>query len=127
MVEYINLFCGGNKLESIALARNIVEAIADKKGFDIIVLDIRNVSLLADYFVIASSVTERQAKAILEEVVSTMEEVDSPPLHIEGEPASGWVLVDHGDVIVHLLTPEMRQYYQLEELWSDAKMVVKIQ
>jgi len=109
------------------LARKIVEAVTDKKGFDVVVLDIRPVSLLADYFVIASSATERQTKAILEEVVSTMEELGSPPLHIEGEPNSGWVLIDHGDVIVHLFTPEMRQYYQLEELWSDAKLVVKIQ
>ncbi|MEA3459679.1 MAG: ribosome silencing factor [Chloroflexota bacterium] len=105
----------------------MVEAVADKKGSDIVVLDIRSISLLADYFVIASSVTERQTKAILEEVVSTMKEVGSPPLHIEGEPNSGWVLVDHGDVIVHLFTPEVRQYYQLEELWSEAKVVVKIQ
>jgi ribosome-associated protein len=90
-------------------------------------LDIRPISLLADYFVICSGETERQVKAIVDEITEKGKEDGVRPLHIEGAPPSGWVLVDYGDVIVHVFAPAVRDYYQLEKLWSDASMVVRIQ
>ncbi|HIC93281.1 MAG TPA: ribosome silencing factor [Anaerolineae bacterium] len=116
----------GDKLDSIELARTIIDAIAEKKGSDILLLDIRPVSLLADYFVICSGETERQIKAILDEVLERTKRAKVLPLHIEGEPPSGWVLMDYGSVIVHIFAPAERDYYRLEELWSDAPVVVKV-
>lgn len=118
---------GGNKLRSVELARKIVNTIADKKGADIILLDIRHLSILADYFVICSGETERQVKAIVDEITEKAKEDGVRPLHIEGDPPSGWVLMDYGDVIVHIFAPAVRDYYQLEKLWSDALVVVRIQ
>jgi ribosome-associated protein len=90
-------------------------------------LDIRSISLLADYFVICSGESERQIKAIVDEVIEKTKEDEVRPLHIEGDPPSGWVLVDYGSVIVHVFAPTVRGYYQLEQLWSDALIVVRIQ
>jgi ribosome-associated protein len=90
-------------------------------------LDIRSISLLADYFVICSGESERQIKAIVDEVIEKTKEDEVRPLHIEGDPPSGWVLVDYGSVIVHVFAPTVRSYYQLEQLWSDASIVVRIQ
>ena len=104
-----------------------MEAIADKKGADIVLLDIRPVSLLADYFVIASGGTERQIQAIIDAVLDRLDEAKVAPLRVEGIPASGWVILDYGSVVVHLFAPDVRDYYQLERLWSRATLVVRIQ
>jgi ribosome-associated protein len=90
-------------------------------------LDIRPLSVLTDYFVIASADSERQLKAILEEVLSKMGQAKSDPLSMEGTADSGWIILDYGGVIVHLFTPGQRGYYDLEGLWSDAPLVVRIQ
>ncbi len=119
---------GGNKLQSIELAREIVNSIADKQGSDIVLLDLRSVSLLADYFVICSGESERQVRAIVNEVTEKIKKEEGiKPLQIEGDPSSGWVLMDYGSIIVHVFAPVMRGYYQLEELWSDAPTVARIQ
>jgi ribosome-associated protein len=90
-------------------------------------LDLRSVSLLADYFIICSGESERQVKAISNEITERTKEEGIRPLHIEGDSASGWLLVDYGSVIVHVFSPIMRDYYQLERLWSDASVVVRMQ
>ena len=91
-------------------------------------LDIRRVSLLADYFVICSGDSERQLKAIVDEVLEKLKkEAGVIPLNVEGVPSSGWVLVDYGSVIVHVFAPSLREYYSLEKLWSEATMVVRVQ
>ena len=91
-------------------------------------LDIRRVSLLADYFVICSGDSERQLGAIVDEILEKVkEEAGSIPLSVEGVPSSGWVLVDYGSVIVHIFAPSLREYYSLEKLWSEATMVVRMQ
>lgn len=110
------------------MARGIVELIADKKGADIVLLDIRRVSLLADYFVICSGASERQVRAIVDEILEKVKkEAGIIPLNVEGVPSSGWVLVDYGSVIVHIFAPSLREYYSLEKLWSEATMVVRVQ
>ncbi len=90
-------------------------------------LDIRPISPLADYFVICSGNSERQVKALVEEISLRMKEEQTIPLHIEGVPSSGWVLMDYGAVIVHIFAPAEREYYQLEKLWGKATTVVRIQ
>ncbi len=99
----------------------------EKQAEDIILLDLRQVSILADYFVICSATTERQARAILDTLTEEIKKEGMRPLHVEGEKGSGWLLVDYGDVIVHVFAPAQRVYYKLEELWQHAAMVVKIQ
>lgn len=109
------------------LARHIVEAIADKKGENVLLLDIRDISILADYFVIGSAASARQTRAIVEWIKQEVRQTfDVRPWHVEGEPESGWVLMDYGDIVVHLFTPEMRDYYDLEGLWRDGKVVVRM-
>ncbi len=90
-------------------------------------LDIRNVASFADYFVIASAETVRQTQAILDAVDHELERDGTRPQGREGKPDSGWVLLDYGDVIVHLFAPEEREYYDLEGLWHTATPVVRIQ
>ncbi len=90
-------------------------------------LDMRDVSLLADYFVLCNAESEPQFRAILDEVQEQTKAAGGRCLHVEGEPASGWVLLDYGAVVVHIFDPELRAYYNLEELWKEARLVVHIQ
>ena len=90
-------------------------------------LDIREVASFADYFVIASAPSVRQTSAILEAVDEALSAEKIRPMGREGQPESGWVLLDYGDVIMHLFAPDERSYYDLEGLWSTAVPVVRIQ
>jgi ribosome-associated protein len=108
------------------LAKSILSVIEDKKGVDILILDIRSISLLADYFVICTTETQRQTEAIVDSIVPDLKERGRMP-RVEGEANSGWVLIDCGDVVVHLFSPLQRSYYSLEKLWKDAKVVVRVQ
>jgi len=104
-----------------------VEAASDRQASDIVLLDTRGVCSFADYFVICSGETERQIKAIYEEVEHSLKKEGVSPHHREGTLDSGWLLLDFGDVIVHIFAPFEREYYQLAELWSEAIPVVRIQ
>lgn len=114
-------------LASTDLARKIVNILLDKKGIDTLLLDVREISLLADYFILSTGDVERQLKAMSGDISQTLKGDRVLPLHIEGDAASGWVLMDYGEVVVHLLSPEMRTFYRLEELWKDARVVVRVQ
>ena len=109
------------------LSRKIVEVLSDKQAEDILLLDIRDVASFADYFVIASAPSARQIQAILDGIDESLHQDGVSPMGREGEADSGWVLLDYGDVIVHLFAPEEREYYDLEGLWSAATPVVRIQ
>jgi ribosome-associated protein len=114
-------------LDSLELARHIVDIIADQKGENVLLLDIRDISILADYFVIASTTSDRQAKAILDDVREKVKQnTDARLLHIEGEATTGWVLIDYGDVVVHIFSQEMRDYYNLEGLWQEGRIIVRM-
>jgi ribosome-associated protein len=114
-------------LEGDALARKIIDALSEKQAEDILLLDIRHVASFADYFVIASAGSDRQMQAALDAVEEALEEDNPKLLGREGDPGSGWVLLDYGDVILHLFAPEERAYYDLESLWHAATPVVRIQ
>ena len=89
-------------------------------------LDMRDVCSFSDYFVISSGDTDRQIKAIGEEIEKLLKEEGLTPLHREGTADSGWILLDFGSVIVHIFSPDRREFYQLEELWNQATPVIRI-
>jgi len=94
---------------------------------DVVLLDARNICSFADYFVICSGDSERQIRAIFDEIAHTLKKEGIPPHHHEGAVDSGWILLDFGDVIVHIFSSFEREFYQLDELWSQATPVVRIQ
>jgi ribosome-associated protein len=112
---------------SLEIARRIVELAEDKKAADIVLLDLAELTTIADYFVIASGGSDRQLDAIADGIVSGMRDEKVKPYGREGTAASHWVLVDFGSVIVHLFTPPERDFYQLERHWSEAKTVLRVQ
>jgi ribosome-associated protein len=116
-------------LDSQALAHKITDIIEEKQAEDIVLLDVSDQTSIASYFVIATIDNERQAKAIEDEVLLQLRMGQNlRPLGMEGvaENSGGWVLLDYGDVIIHLFTEEKRVYYRLEELWNKATVVLKV-
>jgi ribosome-associated protein len=95
----------------------------DDKGQDVVVLDMRKVTPLYDYFVIATGASRRQVHAICEDVDEALRNVGDTRIGIEGYEASKWVVQDYGDVMLHVFDPDTRAYYGLEELWNDAVKV----
>jgi len=115
-------------IDTINLAREIADLIADKKGDNIVLLDIRQLTLIADFFVICSAGSERQLKAIVEGVTEEVKKRHGLLAHhVEGEAHTGWVLIDYGDIIVHAFAPDTRAYYNLEGFWRDAAVLLKMQ
>jgi ribosome-associated protein len=104
-----------------------VEAAADKQASDIVLLDVRGVCSFADYFVICSGESARQISAIYDEVGHRLKQEGVLPHHHEGTTGSGWLLLDFGDIVVHIFAPVEREYYQLVELWNQATPVLRIQ
>jgi len=114
-------------LAPLDLARRIVELAEDKKAADIVLLDLFELTTLADAFVICSGGSERQISAIADGIVEGLREEGVRPIGREGTSASHWVLVDFGSVIVHVFTPPEREYYSLEKHWAQARVVVRVQ
>ena len=96
---------------------------SENKGRDIVILDMRGVTSLYDYFVLISGVSRRQIHMIAEEIDAALVRAGDRRLSIEGYESSKWVVQDYGDVVVHVFDPEAREYYALEELWADARKV----
>jgi ribosome-associated protein len=105
----------------------VVEASSNKQAGDIVLLDARGICSFADYFVICSGDSERQIQAIYDEVVHSLKKEGVQLHHHEGAVDSGWLLLDFGNVIVHVFAPFEREYYQLDKLWSQAKPIIRIQ
>jgi ribosome-associated protein len=103
-----------------------VNAAADKKASEILMLDMRAVTLIADYFVLCNGESTRQVRAITDGIVEALRELGQRPLRVEGTPESGWMLIDFGSVVAHIFAPELRAYYALEALWKDAPIVVRM-
>ena len=107
-------------LSSDALARAVAASAGEKKAADIVELDVRSVLDYTDYFVICSGNTDRQAKAIHDGIHEHMKrEHGVLPARVEGLGQARWILMDYLDVVVHIFTPEVRDYYRLEELWGE--------
>ena len=114
-------------LDPSQLARAVLDIASDKKASDIILLDIRDVTTIADYFVICSGSNPRQIQAIADAIEEQLAEQGVRVLHREGVADAGWILLDFGDVIVHIFGTREREYYRLESLWSNAKTIVYLQ
>ena len=108
-------------------ARKAVDVASEKQASDILLLDIRKVSGFTDYFVIMSTESHRQMDAVAESLVVTFKEAGASLHHREGSMSSGWILLDFGEVILHLFYKEVREHYQLEKLWSTGKTVLRVQ
>ncbi|MFC1926494.1 ribosome silencing factor [Chloroflexota bacterium] len=113
-------------LESADIARKAVDAALEKQAGDILMLDIREASGFADYFVICSAESDRQIQAIFNEIDDVLGKEGINPYHREGNADSGWMLLDYSQVVVHIFTPQQREYYNLENLWGTAATVVRI-
>jgi ribosome-associated protein len=96
---------------------------AENKGRDILILDMRGITSLYDYFVLINGVSRRQIHTIAEEIDAALAKQGDRRLSIEGYESSKWVVQDYGDVVVHVFDPNTREYYSLEELWADAPRV----
>lgn len=116
-------------IEPLELAKQIVQHASDRSASDILLMDIRKLSIIADYFVICSGESERQIRAISRGIIEPLEEQGVSPLHKEGvlQEQAGWVLLDYGSVIVHIFSPAQRDYYRLDRLWSEAATLLRVQ
>ncbi|MDL4841474.1 ribosome silencing factor [Aquibacillus rhizosphaerae] len=110
-------------MESKQLANLAAKACDDKRGEDIVMMDMQDVSLVADYFLICEGTNERQVQAIAREIKSQAEENEIMVKRLEGFDQARWILVDLGDVVCHIFHKDERNYYNLERLWGDAPLV----
>lgn len=117
---------GPDLTDAAELAHRIVDVASDKKGSDIVLLRTAELTTMADYFVIASGRSERQVQALSQAIVDELRDDGVRPLGVEGMSGARWVLLDYGSVIVHVFSPEEREYYGLERLWSGAAQVVRV-
>jgi ribosome-associated protein len=117
---------GPDLADAAELAHRIVDVASDKKGSDIVLLRTAELTTMADYFVIASGRSDRQVQALSQAIIDELRKEGTRPLGVEGIARARWVLIDYGSVIVHVFSPEEREYYGLERLWSQATQVVRV-
>ena len=110
-------------LNSTEAAQLCAEAADDKKAFDILILDLRSLTYISDYFVICSASNTTQVSAIADGIGQMLAKAGVHPSHIEGEAEASWVLMDYGDVVVHIFDEQTRVYYSLDKLWGDAPRI----
>lgn len=113
--------------DPVEIARTVAEVASDTLASNITVLDISELSTIADVFVVCTADNVRQLNALREEVTTQLRDQEVSPRRVEGAAESGWILMDYGDVIVHLFTNEQRDFYRLEDLWAEAPTLLKIQ
>lgn len=111
------------KLDARNLAKFCRTAAEDKKAIDVILLDVRKITTVADYFMICSGTSEPHLKAIADEIDNRLREAGLRSKHHDGYPQSRWIVMDYGDVMIHIFHPELRERYDLEHLWGDGKRV----
>ena len=114
-------------LQPLEYARLAVDVATDRLASDVVMLDIREVSAFADFFVIVSADSARQLSNLAEEIEKALEDKGGTRHHREGSPQGGWMLLDFGDVVIHIFRTEMREFYDLEGAWKQAVEVVRFQ
>ena len=113
-------------LQPLEYAHLAVDVASDGFGADILLLDVSELSAFTDYFVILTAESSRQLDHLAEEIEHALERSGAIRHHREGTPQTGWMLLDFGDVVVHLFAPEFREFYNLEDVWSRASEVIRI-
>lgn len=106
---------------SLELARKAATVMDAKKALDLKIIGIRDISILADYFVLATGTSSTQVKALADEVEFQLEQEGVKVSHIEGYRSNSWILLDYSNVIIHIFTEESRKFYDLDRLWVDGK------
>lgn len=106
-------------MEAKEMAKLAVAALEDRKAVDVKVIDIENISTLADYFIIASGTNRNQVQAMSEVVEEELEKHDIRPKSIEGYQTANWILMDYGDIVLHIFDEENRLFYDIERIWKD--------
>src|SRR5512133_1194750 len=108
------------------LAHSVIETLEDKKGENILLMDIQNIASFADFFVLCSGTSDRMLEALAISVREMAKQDFRIIASIEGESNDGWLVVDLGDVVVHLFSPDQRDYYDLEKLWDRGKVLLRL-
>ena len=98
----------------------MADVIDEKKGIDLVMLDVSELLWITDVFVIASGTSRPHVQSLAEDIELKLKSVDRRPLRVEGKPEGKWVLLDYGEVVIHIFQPETRDFYGLERLWGDA-------
>lgn len=106
-------------MQSKKLQELVFNAIDDAKGRNIQVLDVHKISDIADYMIIASGTSSKHVSSVADRVISDLQDHKCRPLGVEGKSTGDWVLLDFGDVVVHIMRPDIREFYNLEKLWGD--------
>lgn len=109
------------------MAHGLIEVLEDKKAEKLILLDIQNISSFADYFIICNGTSDRMLQALAEGIREFAKSEYGLIVSIEGEARDGWLVVDLGDIVIHLFSPDQRGYYKLEQLWERGKRLVSLQ
>ena len=99
----------------------------EKKGEDILLLDIQGIASFADYFIVCSGSSDRMLDSLANSVLQTAKQQFNIHTVVEGNPGSGWLVIDLGDIVVHLFSPDQRDYYRLEQLWDKGKVLLHLQ
>lgn len=117
---------GYRVLQGIEIAKKIVDAALERQASEILLLDVSEICSFADYFVVCSGETERQLKAIAQEIDSTLSKEQIHVPKPQGSTESGWLVLDLGDIIVHIFSPQKREFYALEDMWENSSTILKI-
>jgi len=111
------------EMDTDELCKLVIDALEDKKGKDITVLDVYDKTSVTDIMLIVSGTSSRHVKSLANSVIERAKNKGEPPLGVEGERQAEWILVDLGDVVVHVMQPQVREFYQLEKLWSTEAVI----
>ncbi len=111
------------KRSPIAMLNSIAQMIYDKKGFNILALDVQGLSTITDYLIIAEGNVDRHVMSMANTIVEEMGESGEKPIHAEGMQTGDWIVLDYGQVMIHLFTPGLRDKYSLERLWPESKLI----
>lgn len=114
-------------LNTLDFARDIVNTLEDKKGENILLLDIHEIASFTDYFIICNGTSDRMLDGLASAVAERVKQQHNTPCTIQGVANSGWLVADAGDVVVHLFSPDQRDYYRLEQLWERGKILLRVQ
>lgn len=99
----------------------------NKKGENIVLIDLQDIAIFANYFVICSGSTDRMIQALVDSALDEVKKEYRINARVEGQAEDGWILVDYGDIILHVFSPQRRDYYRLEDLWSEGKVLLHVQ
>jgi ribosome-associated protein len=110
-------------MTSLELAKEAVKILDNKKALDLKIIGIKDISVIADYFVLATGTSSTHVKALADEVEFQIKQIGTTPEHIDGYRSNSWIILDYSDVIVHVFTPEAREFYNLDRLWQDGEIL----